>query len=826
MTRDLAVGVSAAGLVSLDDPAAEASARTGNKAATLAMLRRAGFRVPPGVVVTADAALDTLAKVPDLLGAGPWAVRSSSSVEDGQERSFAGQFETILNVDSGGLSAAVIRCRRSGLADRVKAYAGERGPGSIAVLIQRMVPAAAAGVAFSIDPVTGRGCSVIEAVAGLGERLVSGAATPERWTVDPDGTIEAPSPATVLETEQARAIADLARKVEAHFGRPQDIEWAIAGGELWLLQTRPVTTLPSAGIELIPIPTEAPPPGFWQRDTFHWPLPQSPFGRVLMFDQLVNVFPRVFAELGMLMDRVELRFIGGWAYSQVIPVGAPPSALSGGFGVLSGGRNQPPRWLLALLMRLHPAIRRRAAAAERAIATDLPFTIIRRWFDEWRPEFQADARRALALDLGSLSDQELAGQLAHRIEMLGRPEHSIVGLAYFVVLFELAAACRELLGWDTVKMLTLLEGLSTASSEPARQLASIAELARAKPAIRDLLQQIDETTPERLAGVDAEFAQAFTRYVDATGHRSVRWDVIDPNLAEMPHLLLRLVADQLEVGFSPDAVAQEAMRRRNQAADDARSLLASRPAADRERFERALARARETYPAFEDRVWHTTSVQLGLLRYLALEIGRRLADRGQLAAVEDVFFLETQEARSALLDGGDRRDTARIRKGQRAWAIANPGPLTFGVLPSGEPPFDLLPPAARHVNESLVWGLTLFLGGERPSEKGPNLVAGAPASRGRYTGTVRVVMGEHEFGKIRKGDVVVCPVTSPAWSFVFPIVGALVTNEGGILSHPAIIAREHGIPAVVGTGNATSLLKDGQRVTVDGNQGVVELLDA
>ncbi len=825
MTSDLSVRVSTAGLVSLDDPAAEASARTGNKAATLAMLRRAGFRVPPGVVVTADAALDTLAKVTDLLGAGPWAVRSSSSVEDGQERSFAGQFETILNVDTGGLSAAVIRCRRSGLADRVKGYAGEGGLGSMGVLIQPMVLADAAGVAFSIDPVTGRRCSVIEAVAGLGERLVSGTATPERWTVDADGPIEVPSAATVLETEQAQAIANLARKVEAHFGRPQDIEWAIAGRELWLLQARPVTTLAGAGIELIPIPTEAPPPGFWQRDTFHWPLPQSPFGRVLMFDQLVNVFPRVFAELGMLMDRVELRFIGGWAYSQVIPVGAPPSALSGGFGVLSGGGSQPPRWLLALLMRLHPAIRRRAAAAERAIATDLPFTIIRRWFDEWRPEFQADARLALALDLGSLPDQELAGHLDHRIEMLGRPEHSIVGLAYFVVLFELADACLELLGWDTVKMLTLLEGLSTASSEPARQLASVAELARAKPAIRDLLHQIDETTPERLADVDAEFAQAFSRYVDATGHRSVRWDVIDSNLAEMPHLLLHLVADQLEFGFSPDEVAQEALRRRNLAADDARSLLASRPAADGERFERALTRARETYPSFEDRVWHTTSVQLGLLRYLALEIGRRLADRGQLAAVDDVFFLETQEARSALVDGGDRRETARIRKGQRAWAIANPGPLTFGVLPSGEPPFDLLPPAARHVNEALVWGVTLFLGG-RPSEKGPNLVAGAPASRGRYTGTVRVVMGEHEFGKIRKGDVVVCPVTSPAWSFVFPNVGALVTNEGGILSHPAIIAREHGIPAVVGTGNATSVLKDGQRVTVDGNQGVVELLDA
>ena len=105
-------------------------------------------------------------------------------------------------------------------------------------------------------------------------------------------------------------------------------------------------------------------------------------------------------------------------------------------------------------------------------------------------------------------------------------------------------------------------------------------------------------------------------------------------------------------------------------------------------------------------------------------------------------------------------------------------------------------------------------------------MTGTAASPGRYTGVVRVVMGEHEFGRIRAGDVVVCPVTSPAWSVVFPSIGALVTDSGGILSHPAIIAREHGIPAVVGTGNATDILKEGQRVTVDGSRGVVEVADS
>jgi pyruvate,water dikinase len=784
--------------------------------------------VPPGVVVPADALGDAdvdlpvavrsaLASVPDLLGPGPWAVRSSSSTEDSAQASFAGQFETVLNVAMAGLAEAVLRCWRSRLSERVRAYGGEDRAGSIAVLIQPMIAADAAGVAFTTDPVSGRQRTVIEAVEGLGERLVSGAATPERWTVDEDGAIDPPSAATALDAESVRAIGDLARRVEEHLGHPQDIEWAIEGGSLWLLQARPITTLPGAGPELIPIPIEVP-PGIWTRDTFHEPVPISPFGKVMLTEQILRVLPAVFAEFGILMDRAEAAFIGGWMYNQLVPVGAPPPR--------RGGRppSPPPRWLLALLMRFHPAIRRRTRAARQAIASDMPYKVIRRWFDEWRPEHQEDAQRALALDLGSLSDQELAAQLDRRIDVVGQPEHAMVGIAYSLLMYELAEACRDLLRWDTARMLTLLEGLSTTSTEPARQLAHLAQLARAKPAIRGLLAEIDETTPARLADADPEFARAFSDYVEAIGHRAIRFDVIDPNLAEMPHLLLRLVADQLESPFSPDQVAEEARRRRSQAADEARSLLASRPAADRERFERALTRAREAYPTAEDKTWHTQAVQTALLRYLGLEIGRRLVDRGQLPTIDDVFFLEGQDARSALFDGADRSEKARMSRGRRAWAIANPGPFMFGDPPSGEPPFDLLPPAARFVNQAAMWGFAEFFGS--PGGQTDGVVAGTPASAGRYTGTVRVVSGEHEFAKIRPGDVVVCPVTSPVWSIVFPSMGALVTNSGGILSHPAIIAREHGIPAVVGTGNATEVLKDDQRVTVDGSTGVVELAEA
>ena len=821
---DQAVPAPAAILVNLDDPACEAPGLAGNKAATLAVLRRAGFPVPPGMVVCADAlsGIDeelpanvraAVSNVPELLGPGPWAVRSSSTAEDTEQASFAGQFETVLGVDAGGLADAVLRVGRSGSSDRVKAYAGDRGPGSMAVLIQPMIAPEAAGVAFTADPVSGHRRTVIEAVEGLGERLVSGAASPEPWTVEEDGPIVAPPAATVLDAEKARAVGDLATRVEAHLGSPQDIEWAIGGNRLWLLQARPITTPQSAGPELIPIPIEVP-PGYWTRDTFHEPVPISPFGKVLLTEQILKVFPTAFAEFGILLDRAEVAFIGGWMYRREVPLGAPPPG--------RGRPSAPPRWLLGILMRLHPAIRRRTRAAQRAIDSDLPATIIRRWTDEWRPAHLEEIERALALDLGSLSEEVLAAQLDHRIEVFGHPAHVMVAIAYWILVYDVAEVCRELLGWDTARTLTLLEGLSTTSTEPARQLADLAQLARSKPAVRELLASVDLTTPARLADVDAEVARAFSDYVDANGHRSLRYDIIEPTLAETPHVLLRLVADQLELEFSPYRAARAALRRRSEAAEEARRRLASRPEADRKRFERALARAREAYPALEDRVWVTFSVQAALLRYVALEIGRRLVERGQLAAIEDVFFLEAQDARSALFDRANRRETARLANGRRAWAMAHPGPYAYGHRPRGEPPLDLLPPAARLVNQGVLWGIAQMFG-EPPGVRQEGVVAGTPASLGRYTGTVRVVMGEHQFAKIRPGDVVVCPVTSPAWSVVFPSMGALVTDGGGILSHPAIIAREHGIPAVVGTGNATAVLKDGQRVTVDGSRGVVEV---
>jgi pyruvate,water dikinase len=161
------------------------------------------------------------------------------------------------------------------------------------------------------------------------------------------------------------------------------------------------------------------------------------------------------------------------------------------------------------------------------------------------------------------------------------------------------------------------------------------------------------------------------------------------------------------------------------------------------------------------------------------------------------------------------------RKGERAWALAHPGPASYGADPGPPPPLRGLPAEARLLNEAFLWAVDRIFAPGADATAADRTLTGIPASEGRYTGPVRVIRSEAEFDRLRAGDVLVCPVTSPVWSVLFPAVGALVTDHGGTLSHPAIIAREYRVPAVVATGVGTARLRDGQVVTVDGTAGTV-----
>ncbi len=787
----------------------------GRKAATLARLAAAGFPVPPGVVVPAavserapgaelsvpaDVAADLLDAVRGW-GDVPLAVRSSGVDEDGADASYAGLFTSVLDVHGdSALLDAVRACRRSAFDARVTSYARSQ-PRGLAVLVQPMVAASAAGVAFTADPVTGeRGCVLIDAVVGLGDRLVSGAATPDRWTVRGDDVRQHSTDESAIDEPRARSIAELARRVEAELGGPQDIEWALVDDEVILLQARPVTALP---VEPVPIPVDVP-PGYWTREASHAPLPWRPFTRAWA-DLITAPGFRMAAELGLLLDGVAMQQIGGWEYLRIVPL---------------GGKEPPrlPGWLVPVAFGLVPALRRRIRESVAAMRSDVPGQLVHRWSREWQPDFAARIRVLRERRLAALYDTALDGHLADVLTLAadGVDVHFRLHGALAIVLGEFAFTCRDLLGWDETRMFSLLCGTSTTSTRPARALAEVAALAG--PPVRALLKQ--GAPADEVLAADPEFAAAVAAYLEEFGCRALTYELADPSLEERPDLVLGLVRDLRDSGFDPRA-DEELARQREAAANTAREILS---VPELQRFERALQRALAAYPVREDNEFFTVSAPLGLLRRTALELGRRLAQRGQIAAVEDIFFLRADEARTVLADGTDARHTVARREGEYAWVLAHPGPASYGRDPGPPPPLRGLPDEARLANEAFLWTIERILAPDAHGAARDRTITGIAASPGRYTGPVRVIRSENEFDRLLAGDVLVCPVTSPVWSVLFPSVGALVTDHGGTLSHPAIIAREYRVPAVVATCVGTAKLHDGQIVAVDGTAGTVEVL--
>jgi phosphohistidine swiveling domain-containing protein len=823
-------------LIALSEAAGRAD-DVGVKAANLGVAKAAGFPVPDGVVVTADALAGAFAgrqddpTVPvsvermvgqalERLGPGPVAVRSSAIAEDLAEASYAGQYETVLAVEGlGPVAAAVRRCWRSGSAARVAAYERGRsaGPPRMAVLIQRLVSADAAGVAFTANPVSGaRRETLVSAVRGLGDRLVSGEVTPDEWVVRGDRADCRRGTAGAIDAETAHAVARLARRLEALFGAPQDVEWALAGDTLVVLQARSITALPRPAelAEPVPVPVDVP-EGFWEREASHFPLPLSPMTRSLEMAEQNDAFVRVFAELGMLADGLEFREIGGWMYTRAVPLGGKDSP-------------QLPAPLMRLLLRVHPQLRSRVSVARRAIREDLFGQIIRNWHDETRPDLQRRIEVLRDVRVEALDDRALLEHWASVRSLLddGIDAHFRLVPSIALARFELARACHDLLGWDEPRAFELLSGLSAMSTSPALALAELSRLAATRPRVHELVQRADREAVSRLSREEPEFQAAFEHYQREYAARARRYEVADPTLAETPELTLATVRDQLRLGYDGRGQAAANAARRSAVLAEARELLASRDEADGARFERALERAEAAHPVHEENEFFTLSVPLALARYALLEFGRRLASRGVVADPEDVFFLERDEVLAAFETEGDLRELVARRKGERAWVVAHPGPATYGRQPA-LPPLSVLPAESRIGLETMLWAVDRIFAAAPSSQRqspGAATVTGIAASPGRYTGAVRVVGGEHEFEKIQAGDVLVCPVTSPVWSVLFSRIGALVTDSGGILSHPAIIAREFGIPAVVATGNATALLRDGERVTVDGDAGVVDLV--
>lgn len=884
------VGAGLAGTTDL----AEATDRSefGGKAAGLATAMAAGFTVPQGVAigrsalpawlgdeaeaepVTADAAADVL----DALG-GRVAVRSSAVAEDGVDSSFAGQYETVLDVtEPAALVAAVRRCVASGRAANVRSYADARhgdrphddvavpaaggdaprrdgaaraatstggvGPtergdttdgvagaagggtdeqaAAVAVVVQRMLTPSAAGVAFSVDPVTGAEHVVVEAVAGVGEHLLAGEQDGERWEAGEDRAVRVDGP-PVLDEGLATRVAALCRRAASAIGAPADVEWAFADGDLHLLQVRPITEVPLD-------PTARPPAGqtFVREPRFDGPL--TPLTYSVWIPRHARILTASFEEFGAPIAALDSRRFHGRVYGRTVPL------------VDSGeDRPPPPAPIMRLLATLHPAMRRRLRNAHAWDGDDRIVRLLDEWDAEGRAATRQRTRALRRTDLAALGDAGLADHLdavTGHLDAVATDHFRLLFATSLVAIGRLGLFVEEHLGWPAGEVLALLQGHGEASTSVGGALRDLAEALGPDGVRRGVAD------PTWLATQPATAV-----YLDAHGHRAYA-DLATPTEAEEP----RLVADHLArlVGTA-DTAADEAAEDAAQDVDDdtasgvhtdgpATGTTADelrRRAAEHEaravallgddglvtRFRSLLAVARRGRP-LGDETELTTLDALALVRPIALEAGRRFVDDGRLRDVDDVFFLEVDGLRAMLRDGGHAAPGLDRRRREHRWAEANPAPSHLGPPPAPTPPPSALPRRVRWTVGAMLWAAAHAdpAPPRAPSGGSGRVLHGTPCSAGVVTGTARIVRSPADFERIRPGDVLVCPTTIASWSPVFTAIAGLVTEHGGLLSHPATLAREYGLPAVLAVHDATSLIEDGARIRLDGAAGTVEPL--
>ena len=709
------------------------AAEVGGKAAQLGELIAAGARVPDGRVLTvaaggmsADERGSLLQASVGDLGGGPYAVRSSGIAEDGAERSFAGMYETVLDVSADGLPAAADHVLASAHAARAQAY-GPAANGHMAVIVQRMVAPAAAGVALTADPINGdrRSC-VITAVRGLGERLVSGASVGDEWVVTDVAATARRQPEHAIDREQALRVATEARRIEAVMGVPQDIEWAIDGdGGLWILQARPMTALPPD------VSWKPPTPGAFSRQLRFGEWISEPVTPLFESWLLTAMEERTHADylkmIGLRIPRPYHVVVNGWYFYTLN--WATPAAFA---------RNLPN--MLWHLIR-HP----RHVAGINPATVRHAFPLAER---EWRADVQPRYRAAVAA-----ADE--------RVEAL--PMTSLPAL-----IDELADLAGESFTWVTA--------LAGAGYKLEVNLA----------------QFYRRHLAPSLGGSHLPLLTGFAAPTDPARHAvaSLDW--------------WHAPGSRAGSATRPAADHAALVETRHAAEEAAFTTLGSSPRRLRA-FQRLLADAQHLVPLREEQVAELT-IAWPVMRRAVLRIGQALASRGVIAEPGDIFFLTRDEVLSALGDSGpvSRVDVAARRSTREQQARLVP-PLLVGRL--------------NPLLKKLFDGMSGVLGAV-PSDTA--IVSGTPASPGRASGAVRVIRGPEQFDELEPGEILVASLTAPAWTPLFTRAAAVVTDVGSPAAHASIIAREYGIPAVVGCGDATARLRTGMRVTVDGTTGNVE----
>ena len=852
----------------------------GGKAIGLARLLAGGFRVPPGLCVTTAAymdfldeagiesdsewliavqgsresrmsqlerirskilkhtwkkglldELDTAVKRLGFEDTVLWAVRSSATNEDAAQASFAGVYRTHLGVPLNEISRMVQDLWTSIWDERVFAYhersASTSIPPTMAVVIQPLLEAQAAGVVYSVHPLTGRATQVmINAVAGLAAALVDGSATPDQYVVDitENGQSMRISERTIVGQTQALrmtgqglqsiplsdeavgratlpddrllALARAAKQIEKSFGHPVDLEWLYDDRGLWLLQARPIS-----GLTRSPQPTND--DCEWSRANFKETLPElpSPLGLSFLEQFMERYILAPYRRMGCLIPEgvSSVRTFKGRPYinmtlfySLVAQLRGDPSLLTeqmGGETLVRPPEIHPLGWFVlaragvVMMAEMRKAVRHGPA-----------------WFAEMKAmvaEHRADRLR-------TVSGEDIALRLDAIAKWLDERELTF-GIAGGVAqcLQALGGLLPRWLGGDWRALLNgALQGQAAViSAQQIVRLAEVVDMVRRDPSVTSLFMGEAWDPGEvlrKLEGTDV--LRAFTRYLDDYGHRGVgESDVMSPRFADRPELLLTVLRTQIlaPTSATPADILQRQTMIREQALAEIRARFGWRfhRWAIFSWWYRRLCR----FFALREANRHHLMYYSAATRSLLLRLGECLVERGRLSSQEDIFYL-TIEARADLLAGGSS-DWQRVIQARRAERDRN---ATISVPDTIQDWNDVI----RGTNTSSVVA----------SE---GVFHGIPISAGQVVGPVRFVRSMEDWGRVCRGDILVVSVIDPGMAPLFGVAAGLIAEMGGTLSHGAIIAREYGLPAVANVPGITTRLKEGDRVRLDAERGEI-----
>jgi pyruvate,water dikinase len=797
----------------LGEPESLDATTVGGKTANLGRLATS-FRVPPGFCLDASAfdelgpALDgdagARARLRELVAASyadlerrvgegtpRVAVRSSAIGEDSHDASFAGQHETVLDISGvDPIVDAILECWRSVSSERATAYRrqhGIAGTPRIAVLVQLMVPAEASAIAFSADPVSGaRDIVVVNAARGLGDRIASGAITPDSYTVRKGDLAIATrmngAGGAALPDRDVAAIARLAIQLETVMGGPVDIECALRDGDLHLLQCRPITTL----AEEFPVTWDDPEDAklTWTREDAHFDRVFGP----LAIEFITNGPDAGIRQVGKDMEAPSLtrhRPFNGRFYVSSKPLVAPdalPAALSAWTG------------------------RRRALAR----------TIRARWDTEYLPELLSHYAWMSAVDPARLSGAEAAGaweEIWHRLRRIWTIHFYVTGSTY-PVLEEFAQAYEQLVGGSGGEALAITQGLAGTLQELERATHSLAEAARHEPEVASAIASGADSLEAlaRVAG-GAEFLRELESFVEIHG------DIGQETLAlesapwrDDPAKVLSILRQRLgAVGEDPAVRHKRVRKHADDVAKRARTKLADRPD-DRARFEEVLTAVTAAGPLTEEHNYWIDRLSQANVRRLSVAFGERLVRDGVLGRGDEIFLLYVTEVAAALRSPRPLDDLVAERAREvRHWQQLR-SPKHVGTPPSAPPQ---ITPGVSLERVDFEY---------RVAQQDRYTLKGVAASAGLGRGTARVITGDEDFSKMRAGDVLVCRQSTVSWVPLFTMASAVVTELGGSLTHAAVVAREFGVPCVVAVGGAVSTLSDGEPLEVDGSAGTVRRL--